>query len=144
MKINSSKVIGVFYAALGVILLVLIPMGVAEGSGEFGPRLFPTVVSILLVISGVAILVKDFFRKESRSYFEFVPSELKRVIVLFIMMAVFIFLMDKIGFLIAALLFGIGTQVYYHVKKWQYYVIMIALCFLIDFVFRNLINIPLP
>lgn len=145
MKVSSNKICGIFFIIFGVIVFCLIPISISEGSGEFGPRLFPKVVSILLVISGSGILFKDIMiNKDDREYVNTTKKELIKVAILFVMMAIFIFLMDKIGFLISALLFGVGSQIFYKVKNWKYYAIISGLIVAIDFIFRNLLNVQLP
>lgn len=155
LNINKSLVTGAFFFLLGLFIFVQIPHQIAEVDNPYGPRLFPYAVSILLMISSVGIIMDELanIRKKKRkgevsenvAEVKFDGKQVFKVVFVLGMMTAYVFLFDVIGFLSASLLYVLISLVFFKVKKdkWWYYPILIGMVFLIFFVFKYLMNVPL-
>ncbi len=76
----------------------------ARGEGEPGPRGFPILLGILLVVLGGFITASAFFPSASKKQDETEPANRREVLVAaatFGLLLLYAFLLDKLGFLIA-------------------------------------------
>jgi hypothetical protein len=155
---NSNRFIGIFFLALGLFIFIAIPYQIAEGQTQYGPKLFPQFVSILMIICSLGVLYQEFKIHKHKKVSErnnekingqektgfFKPKELLRAAVMFVIMTGYVFMMSIIGFISSSLLFGAATLMFFKVQRWYYYVIVLGLTVVIYLSFKFLLMVQLP
>jgi putative tricarboxylic transport membrane protein len=158
VTINSNRFVGIFFLVLGLFIFLAIPYQIAEGRTQYGPRLFPQFVSILIIVCSLGVLYQDFKTHKRQKKIDknaeqadeeekaglFKPKELLRALIMFIIMTVYIWMMNVIGFLPSSLLFGTATLIFYKVRRWHYYAIVLGLTEVIYLLFRFILTVQLP
>jgi len=158
VTINKNLFSGIFFLALGLFVLISIPGQIAESSMQYGPRLFPQLVSVLMIVCSLYILYQELTSRKKKiindksinketndeKYWHVDSKELYKTGIVFVIMSAYIFILDKIGFIISSLLFVLISLVFYKTKKWLYYMIVIILTIVIYFIFTYLLKIQLP
>jgi|SRR5690625_4378493 len=157
MSINKNSFTGIVFLIFGLILLFIIPLQIPEGTGlEHGPRLFPIILSFVIIISSIGLLIHETrirrIEKEAESvsskkterYWKIDLMELLRGGTIFAMMWVYILILDKLGFIISSLLFVVTSLIFYKTKNWTHYVAVIVITIIIYYVFTVLLETQLP
>ena len=162
MKIRTNLWSGILFLMLGVAALVVIPTQIPAGKNAYGPRLFPYIVSGIMIVSSLGLLAGEMGRKKTRGGRAFegekalkdgnTPEdltvldafELKRVGLMFLMMTAYIFLIEPLGFVISSLLFVWGILIFFKSKRWSYYAVCGGLVVLIYYGFRIFLKVYLP
>lgn len=154
MKINTNLCSGVLFLVLGGLALYIIPSQIPAGNNDYGPRLFPYIVSVIMIISSLGLLAGEWedYRKtkieEGRTRKKDITVvdmfELKRVGLMFLLMTVYIFLIEPIGFVLSSILFVCGMLVFFKSKKWQYYIVCAGLVVVIYYGFQIFLKVYLP
>lgn len=108
MKINTNLCTGILFLVLGTAALFVIPAQIPAGHNEYGPRLFPYIVSVIMILSSLGVLAGEWsrYRKNlKKEIMEVDLFELKRVGLMFLIMTAYIFLIEPLGFVLSSALF---------------------------------------
>ena len=147
MKINTNLCTGILFLVLGTAALFIIPLQIPAGHNDYGPRLFPYIVSVIMILSSLGVLAEEWLRnrkKQKKDYFEVDAFELKRVGLMFLIMTVYIFLIEPLGFVLSSTLFVCAILVFFKSKKPVYYIVCVALVSAIYYGFRIFLKVYLP
>lgn len=144
MKINTNLCSGILFLLLGAVALVVIPVQIPKGNTTYGPRLFPYIVSVIMIISSLGILSEEWSKHRKKDTTTVDSFELKRVGLMFLIMTVYIFLIEPIGFIASSILFSSVILLFFKSRKWTYYVVCAALVLSIYYGFRFFLKVYLP
>jgi len=140
----KKKTPEILLTLLGIIILLIIPIQIKSSeSNIYGPRFFPYILSVLLIIFSLI----SFFMKSDMNEMK---GKLKkasnlRVLVVLILMVVWVFLSDIIGFVISTYLFSISTMLIMgNRNRLQLLLVPIFLTGIIYYIFSELLDIFLP
>ena len=101
---------------LGVVLILLSGIGLISVStiaerttaSDIGPKTYPTILLIILMICGLSLIIQGIWRKKKKA----APSfDLKRVIPMTGLLLFYAFAFDIIGFIASTFIFLIGAMV---------------------------------
>jgi len=145
-------VLELFFAAIGIIFLINAFQIEVLSLGFFGPRLFPILISTLLIVLSSILLVKT-LRKviKYRSILTLsnvdIKSKIKDIrypLVLIFLIILDIYLVNIIGYLLALMiLIGILSKLL-GAKNSEAILLAISFSMLIFVLFRLLLKVPLP
>src|SRR5699024_335182 len=140
----KKKTPEILLTLLGIIILLIIPIQIKSSeSNIYGPRFLPYILSVLLIIFSLI----SFFMKSDMNEMK---GKLKkasnlRVLVVLILMVVWVFLSDIIGFVISTYLFFISTMLIMgNRNRLQLLLFPIFLTGIIYYIFSELLDIFLP
>ena len=98
--------VGVFIALLGIFILIASISITGGAAHRLPPRTFPMVVGFLLLICGISLMLKSWSIKEVDVAIKWPDRKgLRTILVTLGSLAVFIVLMDPLGFLVPTTLF---------------------------------------
>ncbi|MEK0291688.1 tripartite tricarboxylate transporter TctB family protein [Caldifermentibacillus hisashii] len=144
MNKKFDRIAGTVFLLIGLFFLTESQklMGSAYGS-QVGPEAFPAGLGILLIILSFRLLYETFKYKDSRSQKE--KFEYKRFVLIFISAIIYIFLLEKIGYIISTFIFLIITFQIMERGKWLYsMLISAAFSFGVYFLYVELLGGVLP
>ncbi|WHH61018.1 tripartite tricarboxylate transporter TctB family protein [Petroclostridium sp. X23] len=148
---KRDTVLSIFFLLIGFFIWFAIPYQIEDtGITVMGPRFFPKVLSIMLVVVSGLFLVQNILagkkqgkEKEDKGEIKDIKSELN-VLILFALMIAYVYLMPIWGFIISTIVV-IGAVVYFlGTRKWYMYLIFIAIVLLVYYVFQELLYVQLP
>lgn len=135
---------------LGITLIVLSVFGltsvstIKEGlaSSKVTPKMYPTILFVLLIVCGVALIVQGICRAEKKPFPKF---NIKRVLPLIGLLLLYAFVLDLVGFVIATFVFLVCAMLLLGERS---PVPILAISFVFSagvyFVFTKFLMIPLP
>ncbi|HSR11651.1 MAG TPA: tripartite tricarboxylate transporter TctB family protein [Thermodesulfobacteriota bacterium] len=138
---------GGIFAALGVFIwLMSFQFPELEG-GHPGPSLFPRVLATLFIVFGLAVVYSGFRTRraeEAPSPEEEVSYNFFNPILVIILIAAFIAVANRVGFIIsgAAILFILMTKL--RVPALRSSIVSVALVCFVYFIFSKILRVPLP
>lgn len=144
MKIKTNLWSGILFLVLGVTALIVIPTQIPAGKNAYGPRLFPYIVSGIMILSSLCLLAGELGKKLPKEITVLDAFETKRVGWMFLIMTAYIFLIEPLGFVTSSLFFVWGILAFFQSKKWSYYVVCGGLVVLIYYGFRIFLKVYLP
>lgn len=155
MKIKTNLSSGILFLVLGLAALYVIPSQIPAGNNAYGPRLFPYIVTAIMILSSLGLLAGEWseYRKGKKENREermakditvLHAYELKRTGLMFLIMTAYIFLIEPIGFIPASILFVSGILAFFKSKKILYYVVCIGIVVAVYFGFRLFLKVYLP
>jgi len=159
VKLNSNRSVGLFFLLLGLFIFLAVPYQIGIGNTQYGPRLFPQIVSLIMIFCSLVLLLLDF---KSRKNWEnikkgddqssnggdrptlFKSGEFPKAIIVFAIMTAYIYSIEIIGFFLSSILFGVIMLIFYRTQKWYHYGIVLGLTVLIYLIFTYLLLVQLP
>lgn len=142
LKVKIDLTSGITLAIASIILWVMIPSNIVVTGGENNAQLFPRIVVCVMFLLATYIAVSSIISKNDK----IIIFDLKKEagIILFVAaLFVFVFLMDKLGFIIASLIIGSISLFFYRVK-WKVYIALAIFIVCVYFLFTFALGIPLP
>lgn len=138
----------IIFIIFAVAVLLAMPKQIALlSSGSINERTFPTMLMLLIIICGVALLIKEIYNIISKKKANIVETtvmvEVKALIILGILVLYWL-LMELVGFIISSILLGLAMLMFFRVKKPSYYIIVSVVAVLIGVFFRYVLNVRLP
>lgn len=135
---------------LGIVLILFSCVGLGAMStitartttSDVGPRAYPTILLIILIICGLSLIFQGVRRKEKKPAPKF---NLKRVLPMVGLLLFYAFALDFIGFIAATLIFLVGAMLLLGERR-PIPIIGISLVFSVGayFLFTKLLMIALP
>ncbi|MCR5088610.1 MAG: tripartite tricarboxylate transporter TctB family protein [Oscillospiraceae bacterium] len=131
---------------LSAFLLYVMPKQVrvpAYDSGAPSPRIIPGVCLVVILLCSVILIVQSLvFKKEKIVEFDWEKE--KPALLLILLLCVYVFLIIKIGFIIASAIIFIIILAYCGERKPFIYIFTIALAVGIYFLFSKVFHVSLP
>lgn len=148
MKLSKDKIVSIIFIALSIIILALTQnVRVLPNLAEPGPRLFPRIAAIGMILCGIGMFLdKGSNDENSGSYLE--SDGWKRFAIVAVVIAAYVLGLYLIGFVISTPIAMLGfVAVLRSGKKVSIpasVVIAVATTAILYFVFVKLFAIPLP
>lgn len=139
---------GIIFAGVAAFLIAVTPnqVDISAENSSITSRTFPYMIFGIMLLSSIVLILKGIFGK-SQEYVTVDQSILKAWSIPMAMLgivAVYAFLMGKIGYLASSLLAVNAVLVFLRCRKWYYYLISSAAVVAIYFIFTLLLSVPLP
>ncbi len=156
MRINKKIVSGILFLLAGLVVYWFIPLEIPESDTPYGPRLFPQITAIIMVVASLAILIDEALRirlaKKAGGFsansveIRFNPRACAKTLVVFCLMGGYIGLFEVAGFLVSSLVYVLGCQIFFRVgiKRWWYYAVMGVIVLAIYYFFTELLGVSFP
>ena len=140
---------GIVIVAIGVGLLVLTPLGVAEAHAmlrqQLSPRFIPTLVGIGLVLTGAALVVLGFYGRVKEKPAEFSREGTIRVLSAFLLLLAYGYLFNIVGFVVTSAVFLALFAYLFGARSLPKVAAITVLCpIAVWLVFERVFNVPLP
>ena len=146
IKIRTNLVTGILMALFSGYMLYVMPKQVkvpAYDSGAPSPRIIPGIcLGVILLCSVVLIIQSLFFKKEKIVVFDW--NNEKPAILLIALLCLYVFLIIKIGFILASAIVFVAVLFYEGERKPFIYICTIALAVGIYFLFTLVFHVSLP
>ena len=153
IKKYGDIIVGIFYAVLGIALIISARMLPKSQVMELGPDFMPTVVGVLILVLSVILLVQAVLELKKNPDKEYEPdkSDYKRVALSLILALLYVFLLKPVGFIVCTLVYLFG-QIYvlapdtHRTKKdlILYLIIDVVFTVIVYYLFRFGFKIVLP
>ncbi|QQR38447.1 tripartite tricarboxylate transporter TctB family protein [Devosia rhizoryzae] len=142
MKITQDLVQGALFSIIGLVALVMalqFPLGTPN---RMGPGFFPVVISALLLLTGIAILMRGRLGKSE----VIAMSRWWPIAIVTVAIIVFGFLLDKLGLPVSVLLLciGAGTASITFALNWKAVAGAVAFSAACGLLFVTLLGLPIP
>ena len=145
-KIRTNLVSGILMGLFSGYMLYVMPKQVrvpAYDSGAPSPRIIPGICLVVILLCSVILIIQSLvFKKEKIVEFDWENE--KPAILLIILMCIYVFLIIKIGFIIASAIIFIIVLFYCGERKPFIYIFPIALAVGIYFLFTGVFHVSLP
>ena len=146
IKIKTNLVTGILMGILSAYLLYVMPKQVrvpAYDSGAPSPRIIPGVCLVVILFCSVILIIQSLvFKKEKIVEFDWQKE--KPAILLILLLCVYVFLIIKLGFILASAVIFTIVLVYSGERKPFIYIFTIALAVGIYFLFSKVFHVSLP
>jgi len=149
VKVKRQFWEGLLIAALGAVIIVLIPSQVRVFAGletALSPAFLPTLIGIGLLIVGFLIIVVSLFSKtQTTKEIKINAKDLKKIIIAALILFLYAFLFPIIGFLVTSIVFiGILSFLCGQRNYVKLLVLMVLIPAIVWMMFELLFSIPLP
>ncbi|KJR46583.1 Tricarboxylate transport protein TctB [Desulfosporosinus sp. I2] len=150
---SKNMITGLFAVALGGIYLIATLNLRQQTMGDpTGPKAFPFIIAILLILLGILLLVKEIKTpQESKSivFFQLTPEGKKvliRIVITSIAGIIYGFLLDPLGYLISTAVFMLGLMFLVNtLVRWKQNIIVSISFSLVTYIgFATLLHLSLP
>ncbi len=145
-KIKTNLVSGIVMGLLSAFMLIVMPQQVrvpAYDSGAPSPRIIPGICLVVILLCSVILIIQSLvFKKEKIVEFDWEKE--KPAILLIVMLCVYVFLIIKIGFILASAVVFSVVLFYCGERKPFIYIFTIALAVGIYFLFTKVFHVSLP
>lgn len=128
----------------GIVILLIIPTQIkSSGDNIYGPRFFPYILSLTLIIfSFISIFLKSNIDDIKTKLIKY--SNI-RVLIILILMISWVFFANIIGFALSTFIFSLSTMIVMGNRKYlQLIIVPVVLTGIIYYVFSELLDIFLP
>lgn len=137
---------GLFFLTLGSLEMYLsqkLPGGLGLNAAEPGPGLFPIIVGFVMFFAASVLLFENM---RSDTDVNTVPNQIPRDIILMVLtIALYIFLLPRAGFFVAAFLLLIGSLSIFDMPGWIQRIGTALVATLLSFaIFTLVLNVKMP
>ena len=145
-NIKTNLVTGIVMGLFSVFLLAVMKQQVrvpAYDSGAPSPRIIPGVCIVIMLLCSVILIIQSLvFKKEKIVEFDWQKE--KPAILLIVLLCIYVFLIIKLGFIIASAVIFTIVLLYSGERKPFIYIFTIALAISIYFLFSKVFHVSLP
>ena len=148
MKIHDT-LFGLFFLALGALVLFAI-RGFPNIPGQpVGPALFPGLIAVGLCITGTLMIIKGLRNRDSTAWFEWEdwvhsPRHILALCVLLACVVFYIVAANDLGFLPTGFLMLVALFKALQVKWSRALLVALIATFVVHFAFYKMLRVPLP
>ena len=147
-KIKVNIVGGAIFIILSMILWYLIPSQIPiNADGIITSRSFPRLIVLLMFFSSLFIFVSDIVKLIAKRPVNEVEVNLKeegRAAAVCALLVVYAVLLNKVGFMVASIIYCYSMLVFFKCKNWKYYIVVTIICIIITYIFKNILLVQLP
>lgn len=148
MKLKTNLIGGSLFLSISVIIWFLIPSQIIlTQNTSINSQTFPRLIISLSIISSILLILKEsikIIKKEPTEEIEFIFNNEVKVIVMLILLVVYVFLFEYLGFLFSSIIYSFLTLMYYKSKNIKYYISIALVCLIVNYIFKNLLLVQLP
>ena len=145
-KIRTNLVTGILMGLFSGFMLYVMPKQVrvpAFDSGAPSPRIIPGICLVVILICSIVLIIQSLvFKKEKIVEFDWEKE--KPAILLIALLCLYVFLIIKIGFILASAVTFIIILFYCGERKPFIYIFTVALAVGIYFLFSKVFDVSLP
>ena len=146
IKIRTNLVSGILMALFSGYMLFVMPKQVkvpAYDSGAPSPRIIPGICLVVILICSIVLIIQSLVKKKKKIVV-FDWEKEKPAIFLIAMLCIYVFLIIKIGFILASVITFVVILYYCGERKPFIYIFTIALAVGIYFLFSKVFHVSLP
>ncbi len=148
MKLKTNLIGGSLFLSISIIIWFLIPSQIIlTQNTSINSQTFPRLIVGLSIISSILLILKEtikIIKKEPTEEIEIIFNNEVKVIVMLILLVVYVFLFEYIGFLFSSIIYSFLTLMYYKSKNIKYYISIALVCLIVNYIFKNLLLVQLP
>lgn len=145
-KIKTNLVTGIVMGLFSAFMLIVMPQQVrvpAFDSGAPSPRIIPGICLVVTLLCSIILIVQSLvFKKEKIVVFDWEKE--KPAILLIVALCIYVFLIIKIGFILASAIIFSLVLFYCGERKPFIYIFTIVMAVGIFFLFTNVFHVSLP
>ena len=145
-KIKTNLVTGIVMGLFSAFMLIVMPQQVrvpAFDSGAPSPRIIPGICLVVTLLCSIILIVQSLvFKKEKIVVFDWEKE--KPAILLIVALCIYVFLIIKIGFILASAIIFSLVLFYCGERKPFIYIFTIVMAVGIYFLFTNVFHVSLP
>ena len=145
-KIKTNLVTGIVMGLFSAFMLYVMPKQVripAYDSGAPSPRIIPGLCLVVILLCSIILIIQSLvFKKEKIVEFDW--NNEKPAILLIVLLCIYVFLIIKLGFIIASAVTFTIVLFYCGERRPFIYVFTIALAVGIYFLFSKVFHVSLP
>ena len=145
-KIKTNLVTGILMGLFSAYMLLVMPKQVrvpAFDSGAPSPRIIPGICLVVILLCSIILIVESLvFKKEKIVEFDWTKE--KPAILLILALCLYVFLIIKLGFILASAIIFSAVLFYCGERKPFIYIFTIALAVGIYFLFSRVFHVSLP
>ncbi len=145
-KIKTNLVSGIIMGLLSAFLLYVMPQQVrvpAFDSGAPSPRIIPGICLVVILLCSIILIIQSLvFKKEKIVEFDW--NNEKPAILLIVLLCIYVFLIIKLGFILASAIVFTIVLLYCGERRPFIYIFTILLAVGIYFLFTRVFHVSLP
>lgn len=145
-KIKTNLVTGIVMGLFSAFMLIVMPQQVrvpAFDSGAPSPRIIPGICLVVTLLCSIILIVQSLvFKKEKIVVFDWEKE--KPAILLIVALCIYVFLIIKIGFILASAIIFSLVLLYCGERKPFIYIFTIVMAVGIFFLFTKVFHVSLP
>ena len=145
-KIKTNLVSGIVMGLFSAFMLIVMPQQVrvpAFDSGAPSPRIIPGICLVIMLLCSIILIVQSLvFKKEKIVVFDWEKE--KPAILLIVALCIYVFLIIKIGFILASAIIFSMILFYCGERKPFIYIFTIAMAVGIFYLFSSVFHVSLP
>ncbi len=145
-KIKTNLVSGIIMGLLSAFLLYVMPKQVrvpAFDSGAPSPRIIPGICLVVILLCSIILIIQSLvFKKEKIVEFDW--NKEKPAILLILLLCIYVFLIIKLGFILASAIIFTIVLFYCGERRPFIYIFTIVLAVGIYFLFTRVFHVSLP
>lgn len=145
-NIKTNLVTGIIMGLFSAFMLIIMPQQVrvpAFDSGAPSPRIIPGICLVITLICSIVLIVESLvFKKEKIVVFDWEKE--KPAILLIVALCIYVFLIIKIGFILASAIIFTLILFYCGERKPFIYIFTIAMAVGVFFLFSSVFHVSLP
>ena len=145
-KIKTNLVSGIVMGLFSAFMLIVMPQQVRVpdfDSGAPSPRIIPGICLVIMLLCSIILIVQSLvFKKEKIVVFDWEKE--KPAILLIVALCIYVFLIIKIGFILASAIIFSLILFYCGERKPFIYIFTIAMAVGIFYLFSSVFHVSLP
>lgn len=153
-KIVRDMILNIIFILAGIAIALLVPSQIpnVKTNVQMGPDFFPYFAAGLMVFVNVIALIVNYTQHgrckqkgQPEGYVQKTdPKDQTRVFLILAIIAVYIFLMPIIGYVISTLIMVNGLLFLLGARKWYHYLLVSGFSLVIYYVFNTVLYVMLP
>ena len=152
MKREGNLIFGMVLIGIAILVIVeasFFPKFVVSGKRLPGPAFFPTILGIILIISGfyeiIVSLIEKRFIRGSKPFLEYLKDwGIQNVLILIFMLLVYVPIIKFLGFVLGTFIISLILMLRLKTGWLRGVMVSIALIIVIVLLFEKVFKIPLP
>ena len=145
---KANYVVSVLCAILGITIITIssgYPTAADYGTGVPGPGLWPICISVVLLLCAALLMLKSFkIKPEEDEKLELWTVGTRRVYISMLVLAIYIILLEPLGFILATTAMLFAFIQWFGKKKWYISLaVSVVSTLIVYFAFKLLLNVPM-